>query len=70
MVDHRWESTSGTLPVLIRKTLIQDLEAQPQVSKNGVLKSIVQVIKHASFEFYWAYTCRVVWKNLQSVMNK
>ena len=52
MVDHRWESTSGTLPVLIRKTLIQGLEAQPQVSKNGVLKSIVQVIKHASFEFY------------------
>ena len=44
----------------IRTQLIM---VQGQIFKNGVLKSVVDVIKHANFQFYRAYPAGVIWQN-------
>ena len=46
--------------VRLRRGITVTLKAHRQVPKNGVLKSIVHVIKHANFEFYWVHPDGVI----------
>ena len=50
--------------VVYLKGYYYSLKKRQQISKkNGVLKCIIHVIKHANFQRYRVYSDRVIWKN-------